>query len=55
LWRLIVTFMVCLTCLIMKDHLFVWSVFSPRLLYEMAWIFFYATSFLIAYLSIEKK
>lgn len=31
---------ICLACLLLKEHLFIWTVFSPKLLYATVWLFF---------------
>ena len=31
----------CFFLTILRDHLFIWTVFSPKYLYQMAWIFLY--------------
>lgn len=31
---------VCIACLLLKEHLFIWTVFSPKLLYTLAWLSF---------------
>ncbi|PRT52516.1 GPI ethanolamine phosphate transferase 2 [Wickerhamiella sorbophila] len=31
---------ICFACLLLKGHLFIWTVFSPKLLYATAWLLF---------------
>lgn len=37
----------CLACYILRDHLFVWTVFSPKVLYTATWLLFNSTTMLL--------
>lgn len=37
-WYSFATLGVALSCLVLRQHLFIWTVFSPKLLYNAAWI-----------------
>jgi len=39
LFAMIHAFMVMAACLLLREHLFIWTVFSPKYLYMMAWTF----------------
>lgn len=39
LFAMVHAFMVMAACLLLREHLFIWTVFSPKYLYMMAWTF----------------
>jgi hypothetical protein len=42
LWRSFVAFGLLINLTINRNHLFIWTVFAPRLLFEFGWDIFYA-------------
>lgn len=50
LWRSLVAFGLLINLTIQRNHLFIWSVFAPRFLFEFGWAIFY--TILLVFISI---
>jgi ethanolaminephosphotransferase len=46
IWKAFVTISLLISLIIQRHHLFVWSVFAPRLLFEFGWFIFYSLVFI---------
>lgn len=46
IWKAFVTSSLLISLIIQRHHLFVWSVFAPRLLFEFGWFIFYSLVFI---------